>query len=53
MRYGGIRSELGDRPIVYMSPFVTRVVLFPFLVGDVRGVEISVSELGVSPVGSH
>ena len=30
---------------------VTRVVLFPFLVGDIRGVEISFLSLGVSLVG--
>ena len=53
MRYGRIRSELGNRPIVEMSAFVTRVVLFPFPEGDVRGVEISVFELGVSHVGSR
>ena len=40
MRYGWVRSELGDWLIVNMSLSVTRVVL------DIRGVEISVSELG-------
>ena len=42
MHYGKIRSGLGDRPIVERSLSVTRVVLYPFPVGDIRGVEISV-----------
>ena len=44
--YGGLRHELSNRPIVEMSPSVTGVVLFPFPGGNIRGVEISVSELG-------
>ena len=43
--YGGVRHELSNQPIVEMSPSVTWMVLFPFPVGNIRGVENSVSEL--------
>ena len=49
VRYGSIRPGLGDRPIVERSLSMTRVVLFLFPVGDVRGVEISVWSFGGEP----
>ena len=49
--YGGLRSELSNRPIVEMSLSVTRVVLFPFHVRGRRAIELLVSELGGKPGG--
>ena len=47
--YGGLRSELSNRPIEEMSLSVTRVVLFSFPVRSRRNIETS--ELGGKPCG--
>ena len=49
--YGELRSELSNWPILEMSLFVTRVVLFLFLVRSRRDIELPVSELGGKPCG--
>ena len=49
--YGGLWSELSNRPIVEMSLSVARVVLFSFPVRSRRDIELPVSELGGKPCG--
>ena len=49
--YGGLRSELRNRPIVETSLSLTRVMLFPFLVRSRRAIEFSVSKFEGKPLG--
>ena len=49
--YGGLRSELSNRPIVEMSLSVTRVALFSFPVRSRRDIELPIFELEGKPCG--